>query len=573
MTSSVGRNSAIMASGTAASRVTGLIRTILLAGALGTTGLAANAYQAGAMIPQVIFTLVSGGIFNAVLVPQIVRTLEHKDARDRLNKLITFSIALLAIVTVVTMALTPLLTRLYAQGGPELLALATTYTLWCMPQVFFYGLYTVLGQILASKNRFGMYAWSSVGANIISSLGLTAFIAFFGRAQEQPLEFWTPETIALIAGTATLGVAFQALILFVPLRGLGLKYRPRFGVRGIGLRSMGPVAAWSAGIIVVGQIGTVFNTRLSTSAPQLTNALTGISEFEVAGNASYQNAFSIYILPYSLIAVSVATAIFPKISKDLVDRQVDLARSDLSAALRSVGLFMFLFTTAFLAIPTPIILTLLPSVSPAEAQLMSGPLIWLAWSLPLSSAYLIIQRTFYAFEDGFHPFVFVTLQTGLQILVLGIGRALLPPAYWVNLIAGAVSISYLLAFPALVWMIRRRFEGRIDGRRITLTYLKTSIAALCAFVAAHLLCKPVYTLLGVSLDMKVPPPGMIDVPRTAVGSMNWLQALGSTAILGSVITAVYMGVLWLLKTDEIVAAWVIIQHRFSRLSGSAAPPA
>ena len=64
MSSTVGRNSLIMASGTAASRVTGQIRTILLAAAIGTTGLAANAYQAGAMIPQTVFTLVSGGIFN-----------------------------------------------------------------------------------------------------------------------------------------------------------------------------------------------------------------------------------------------------------------------------------------------------------------------------------------------------------------------------------------------------------------------------------------------------------------------------------------------------------------------------
>ena len=94
MSSSVGRNSLIMASGTAASRVTGQIRTILLAWALGTTGYAANAYQAGSMIPQVIYTLVSGGIFNAVLVPQIVRTLKAKDAETRLNKLITLAITI-----------------------------------------------------------------------------------------------------------------------------------------------------------------------------------------------------------------------------------------------------------------------------------------------------------------------------------------------------------------------------------------------------------------------------------------------------------------------------------------------
>ena len=117
MSSSIGRNSLIMASGTAASRVTGQIRTILLAAAMGTTGMAANAYQAGAMIPQVMFTLVSGGIFNAVLVPQIVRTLNSKDAEERLDKLITVAIALLLAVTALMAAATPLLTTLYVNGS------------------------------------------------------------------------------------------------------------------------------------------------------------------------------------------------------------------------------------------------------------------------------------------------------------------------------------------------------------------------------------------------------------------------------------------------------------------------
>ena len=117
-----------MASGTAASRVTGQIRTILLAWALGTTGYAANAYQAGSMIPQVIYTLVSGGIFNAVLVPQIVRTLKDKDAETKLNKLITLSITMLLGVTLLMAVCTPLLTKLYVNGGPDTMALANAFT-------------------------------------------------------------------------------------------------------------------------------------------------------------------------------------------------------------------------------------------------------------------------------------------------------------------------------------------------------------------------------------------------------------------------------------------------------------
>ncbi len=56
------------------------------------------------MIPQSVFTLVSGGIFNAVLVPQIVRTLKEKDAQERLNRLITLAIGILLAMTVVMAA-------------------------------------------------------------------------------------------------------------------------------------------------------------------------------------------------------------------------------------------------------------------------------------------------------------------------------------------------------------------------------------------------------------------------------------------------------------------------------------
>lgn len=94
----------------------------------------------------------------------------------------------------------------------------------------------LLGQILAVKNRFGAYAWSSVGANVISCLGFGVFIAMFGNAAQQPIGFWTPATLALTAGTWTLGVAFQGLVLLIPLKRLGFHFHLRFGVRGIGLR-------------------------------------------------------------------------------------------------------------------------------------------------------------------------------------------------------------------------------------------------------------------------------------------------------------------------------------------------
>ena len=167
-----------------------------------------------------------------------------------------------------------------------MIALTTSFTLWCMPQVFFYGLYTVLGQILAAKDHFLTYAWSSTGANIISCAGFTGFILLFSKANEQPLEFWTADKIALTAGTWTLGVAFQALILFLPLARIGFKYKPSFGLGGFGLRSMGPVALGSLGVVITSEICGIILTRIATSAPQRAHELTGASLFSVAGNAT-----------------------------------------------------------------------------------------------------------------------------------------------------------------------------------------------------------------------------------------------------------------------------------------------
>ena len=522
MSSSVGRNSLIMASGTAASRVTGQVRTILLAWALGTTGYAANAYQAGSMIPQVIYTLVSGGIFNAVLVPQIVRTLKAKDAETKLNKLITLAITMLLGVTLLMAIATPLLTRLYVNGSPETMALATSFTLWCMPQIFFYGLYTVVGQILAAKDHFVTYAWSSVGANVISCIGFGTFIALFGRATERPLEFWTPTKIALTAGAWTLGVAFQALVLFIPLTKIGLRYRPKFGIHGIGLRSMGPVAIWSVGIVIVDQIGNILITRVATSAPFTAQLKLHINPLDVAGNATYQNAYTIYMLPYSLIAVSVATAIFPKISRAIAERNLAEARNDLSQSLRVMGLIMCFFGAAFVVLPLPIILSLLPSVTVREALLMCGPLVALGFGIPFASSYLIIQRTFYSFEDGRNPFLFTVMSIGTQVIVLLVGEAVLPPTDWVTLIGVSGTLSFMLPFPILFVMLRKRFNGNVDGRRIFLSYAKSIIAEISA-IAVGLFCRDgVYRLVGARI-------GRDD------GAMNWGQAVLSAMILAIII--------------------------------------
>ena len=560
MSSSVGRNSLIMASGTAASRITGQIRTILLAAAIGTTGMAANAYQAGSMIPQVIYTLVSGGIFNAVLVPHIVRTLKADNAEEQLNKIVTFAVTLLAAVTVLMGVLTPWITRLYVNGSPELISLTCAFTLWCTPQIFFYGLYTVLGQILAVKNRFGAYAWSSVGANVISCIGFTAFIVIFGDHAQSSAGQWTTPKIALTAGAWTLGVAVQAIILFIPLFRLGFRFHWKFGVRGIGLRTMGPIAAWSLGIVVIDQIANIITTRVLTGAPSLAERTMHLDQFDVAGNATYQNAYTIYMLPYSLIAVSVATAIFPQISQALANRDMAGARDDLSRALRTVGTIMCFFTAAFIIMPLAITRSLLPTVAVPQAILMCGPLMGLSVCLPLASAYLIIQRTFYAFEDGRSPFTFMLIMYMLQLGLILTGTHLLPPTQWAGMIAVCVSAAYLISFIPLVRMLRRRFDGSLDGKRIAATYAKAVLATVVAVVVGLGARIPVYAWLHVT------DPGQS-------GIAAWLRNVLAAVILGVLILIAYIATLWIVRSQELLQIVDTFKRRLHRTPAGETAPA
>ena len=148
---------------------------------------------------------------------------------------------------------------------------------------------------------------------------------------------------------------------------------------------MGPVALGSLGVVITSEICGIILTRIATSAPQRAHELTGASLFSVAGNATYQNAYTLFILPYSLIAVSVSTAMFPKISRSIAAANLDEARHDLVSALNNVGLLIMFFAAAMVVFPEPIIRALLPSVSMDETMLISYALIALSVGIPLGS--------------------------------------------------------------------------------------------------------------------------------------------------------------------------------------------
>ncbi len=544
--SSVGKNSLIMASGTLASRLTGMIRTILLAAAVGTTGIAANAYQTGSSVPQIIYTLISGGLFNAILVPQIVRTLKMEDSKKHLDKLITLSILILIGVTAVMMLGTNIITSIFLSAswtGPQR-ALANAFTLWCTPQIFFYGLYTVLGQILAAKDKFAMYAWSSVAANVVSSAGFIIFLVLFGNASRQPLTFWTSDKIALTAGAWTLGVAVQAILLFIPLIQSGYKFRFSWGFRGIGLRSMGSVAVWSLAITIMTQITSILTSRIASGAPLAAN-----DAYNVAGNGSYQNAMSIYILPYSLFAVSLATATFPQISDLIAEHKTQTAASVVSRTMRSSSLIMCFFTAVMLAIPFQLSAVFLPSIDGTQMMLLSPIIFFLTLGLPFTSLVLLAQRTFYAFEDGKSPFIIAAVQSAIMAFIQLLVWRMAPPQSQTPLLGFAVGLSYMLCIPLLLVMVYRRFREEFRIGKFVVTHIKILIASIATYCAAEFVAQGLSDLLNFT-------------PSSAQGRAGWFCAVFICACTSIIAFIVYSAVLLLLQTAEFVDGMRAVIDRF-----------
>ncbi|MGN8244333.1 murein biosynthesis integral membrane protein MurJ [Cellulomonas soli] len=488
----LGRASAVMAAGTAVSRALGLLRGMVLVAAIGATGQAADAFAVANKLPNILYMLLAGGVLNAVLVPQVVRAYKRHDGQEYVDRLLTLGYVILGGVTVVLMAVAPVLVGIYSNSkNTDQYALAVTFAYWCLPQLFFYGVSALLGQVLNARGSFGPYMWAPVVNNLVSLAGFGVFIAVFGNARETDVNLaatWSPGQIALLAGSATLGVIAQAAVLYPAMRHAGVRTRLRWGVRGYGLGRAGTMAWWTFVGLAVGQLGYIVVSRVVNEAPSAAGAGT-----TVAGNAIYDYAFLVFILPHSLVTVSLATALFTRLSSQAHDGDVDAARSTFSLGMRVVGLFTILATAVIVVLGYQVSRLIIVTGTPAEARALTGAVVTMILGLPFYGAWSMCQRVYYAYED---PKGMVPIQIAMAVVVpLGtlLAQQVLDPRWWVAGAGAAMSLSYAVGAFAAIWHLRARLV-HVDGPRV----LRTHLQALLGAVFAAGVGAAVLALLGLS---------------------------------------------------------------------------
>lgn len=463
--SSVLRSSAVMAAGTMVSRVLGLVRTVLLASVLGATGGVANAFGTANTLPNMIYILLAGGVLNAVLVPQMARSLKHNDGgQGYTDRLLTLALTILLIVTIVFTIASPLAYYVMDVSGSTPTSLGIAFTYLCLPQILFYGIYTLLGEALNARGRFGAFMWSPVLANIVSIAGLVWFWSVTTPEQVADPDRWTWQMVAILAGSATLGIVAQALVLIIPLRRSGYTFRPNFSFRGVGLRTASTVAIWAFGAVVVQQIGLLLSTNVLNSVPK-----------GYGGTAAQQNAFLLFMLPHSIVTISLVTALYTRLSHAAAEGRTRAVKRDLDTGLRLSGLASIAVTIGSVVLIHPLVVV---GWGEENGRPIADMTIAMMLGLVPFTICVLVQRVFYAYEDAKTPF---WMQVACTIVAMGLTlAALVLPMQWRGPgVALAQSVSYLVQAILGWWLLQRRI-GHIPVAGAVRTYVRLALAAFVA---------------------------------------------------------------------------------------------
>ncbi|WP_350279977.1 murein biosynthesis integral membrane protein MurJ [Kribbella sp. HUAS MG21] len=527
------RSAAVMAAGTVLSRLLGFIRIALLAAAIG-TALRGDIFTAANTIPNSLYILLAGGVFNTVLVPQLVRAIKNHDdgGQDFTNRVLTFGFVVLAVVTVACVLLAPAIAELYLPKelhDPSRVTEKANMIMFvrlCLPQIFFYGAFVLVGQVLNARRRFGPMMWAPIANNIVACASIVVFLLVY-RTGDDPPTYSHGEELLLGLGH-TIGIAVQLLVLLPYLRASGHTYRPKFGLRGTGLGHTARLGIWTVLFVAVNQVTLVVVTQLAIAGSASSDP--GAK----AGLFAYSTAMLIILVPHGIVTVSLATAALPQMSALAADGDTAEVGRLSARSIRQTLAIVVPAAAAMIAFAYPIV-TIIAGYGSGRNNLtlMSYTLMALALGLVPFTVQYFQLRTFYAFEDTRTPFFLqcVIAATNIAAAIVGV-RVLLDEEHlrFSGVVLGA---AYALAYLVAVLISRpvlRRKVPRVPGAGVGLPLLAMVIAAVAGAGAGRL----VLWALGLAIDWS--------------GPLGAVLQLGVAAV---VMLPVYVGVARVLRIHEV----------------------
>jgi len=529
------RSSAAVAAGTLLSRVTGLLRVVVLAAAIGKSSFA-DTYNLANLTPNIVYELLVGGVLAATLVPVFVDLSERRDDRS-IAAVFTVTMTALALFTALTIAMSPLLARLFAlhSHGPDRAAelhVLTILILCFVPQMVFYGFTTLASALLNARRRFVAAAFAPVVNNLVVIVALLVFIArTSGRhgAITDVARVRNDLGLLLLLGIGTTaGIVAMALVLVPAVARATVRLRFVLSWRDPAIRRIVRLSGWTAGYVVTNQLAQLFVLVLANNS---------------AGNVSaYTYAFTFYVVPHGLLAVSIMTTMTPNLARRASARDLDGLRQEFGLGLRYIVVLVLPASILFATLAQPMLAVIVRhNFGAHDAVVTADTLQAFAISLVPFSAYLYAMRAFYALQDTRTPFLLNAFENAANV-VLAIA---LFPHFGVQGLALAWSGAYLAAAIAAMVALRRRI-GTVPDAPTS----RSALRALAAGSALALVAAPIAGAIG----------------RSSTG-----RALLATAAAGAAGIAVYVVALVALRSDE-VAALVHLVRRRGRTRRDESPP-
>ncbi|MEV0454842.1 murein biosynthesis integral membrane protein MurJ [Catellatospora methionotrophica] len=470
-------NSAMMAVGSLVSRGTGFLRTAVMVAAVGTYALG-DAYTTAQIFPGMIYELLLGGILSSVLVPMLVRARKNDADRGQAftQRLLTLTVIVLGITTVLAVICAPLLALAYASGTPQAYQdLITSLSYLMLPTIFFYGLTGLCSAVLNTRGRFAPPMWTPILNNlVVIGTGVVFLTIYHGDPVKNAAEVSRGQ-ILLLGGGVLLGIVVQAIGLMPALRGVGFRWRWRFDFAKLGLRSLGRVGGWMFCYVIVNQLALLVMFNLLNR-----------TQDDGPGPIIYNNVFLLMMMAHGIVAVSIITALLPRMSAAAADGRAGDIAADLSRGIRMVTVVLAPIAVTYLVLALPIAIALFErgqvdrtaSIETAPVLAMAGLAL-----LPFAISQLF-NFSYYSMQDTRTPALLnlpvITLRLSIQ---LGWWVAFAAATTAVGMMVGNAA-SYVFAAILSATLLKRRI-GLIGLRRISITLGKVAIAAVIAAGAGY----------------------------------------------------------------------------------------
>src|SRR5215469_2255115 len=479
---SIVRSSGVMAAGTLGSRLTGFLRTIVQSYALGAVGIGL-AYNLSNTLPNAVYYVAIGGVLTSVIVPLIVSAAKRDRGRggydQRMFTLVTFA---LAGITLVAELLAVPLVHLYAGSkvshAPATLHLTMIFALFFIPQIFFYGMSSLMGAILNSRGSFAAPMWTPIVNNVvvIGMLGMYVAVAGSGHLaflDKHPGHLSSGDVWLLGLGT-TIGIVAQTVALMPALRRVGFRWRPRTDFRRYEVREIGRMAGWMVGYVATAQVALIVTTRVATTAT-------------TAGYTQYTYAWLLFQLPYAIVGISVITALLPRMSAHAAQRRYGLVRQDFSAGVRLSAAIVVPCSLVLAAIGPQLGELFLGHGAMSTADARTAGVVFAVFCLGLVP-YMIFQlqlRVFYALHDSRTPAII-----GLGTMVVNIVANIIAlSALSGSAVVAALGVGFGLANLVgvlIAWRILSRRLHGLEGYYISRSLVRMHAAAVPAALLAVL---------------------------------------------------------------------------------------